>query len=114
MAVHDPQALARWRTIFSAWRKSGLPVAGFCRSRDLTTSSFYRWRAILDGLDRPSATPLHSSTEPSPSAAFVPVRVIPEAVVEVILPSGLQLRVPLGADARPVARLVLARGAAPC
>ena len=66
MAVHDPQALARWRTIFSALRKSGLPVAGFCRSRDLNTSSFYRWRAILDGLDRPSATPPRSPANRRP------------------------------------------------
>ena len=114
MAMHDPQALVRWRTIFSAWRKSGLPVAGFCRSRDLNTSSFYRWRAILDGLDKASATPPHSPSEPSPPTSFVPVRVIPEAIVEVLLPSGLQLRVPLGADARQVARLVLALGAEPC
>ena len=39
---------------------------------------------------------------------------IPEAIVEVVLPSELQLRVPLGADARQVARLVLALGAEPC
>lgn len=77
-------------------------------------SSFYRWRAILDGLDRPSATPPRSPVEPSPAASFVPVRVVPEPVVEVIFPSGLQLRVPLGAEARQVARLVQALGAEPC
>ena len=114
MAMHDPQTLARWKTLFATWRRSGLTASAFCRSRDLNTSSFYRWRGILDGLDRPSATPSRSPTEPSPPISFVPVRVIAEAVVEVILPSGLQLRVPLGADARQVARLVLALGAEPC
>ena len=110
MAMHDPQTLARWKTLFATWRSSGLTVTAFCRSRDLNTSSFYRWRTILDGLDRPPRSP----TEPSPPISFVPVRVIAEAIVEVILPSGLQLRVPLGADARQVARLVLALGAEPC
>jgi hypothetical protein len=40
--------------------------------------------------------------------------VVPAAVVEVILPSGIQLRVPLGADASQVARLALALGAGSC
>jgi hypothetical protein len=36
------------------------------------------------------------------------------AVVVIVLPSGLRVRVPLGADAGQVARLVLALGAPPC
>ena len=46
--------------------------------------------------------------------SFVPVRVVPDTIVEVIFPAGWQLRVPLAADAGQVARLVHALGARPC
>ncbi len=114
MSVPDPRIVERWRTAFATWRSSGLSVAAFCRSRELNLSSFYRWRKILNDLDRPSATRPRSQPDPVPPQSFVPVRVIPDAVVEVILPSGLQLRVPLSADARQLARLVLALGAPRC
>ena len=106
MSVHDPIVLERWRAIFATWRSSGLSVAAFCRSRALNTSSFYRWRNIFDGLDR---TP-----ESRPAQSFVPVRVVPDTIVEMIFPAGWQLRVPLAADAGQVARLVHALGAHAC
>ncbi len=114
MSEPDPRLVERWRTTFAAWRRSGLSVAAFCRSRDLNLSSFYRWRKILDDLDRPAATRPRSEPDPLPCPSFVPVRVIPDAVVEVILPSGVQLRVPLSADAPQLARLVLALRASSC
>ena len=114
MSVPDPRLVERWRTTCAMWRSSGLSVAAFCRSRELNLSNFYRWRKILDDLDRPSATRPRSQPDPLPIQSFVPVRVIPDAVVEVILTSGLQLRVPLSADAQQLARLVLALGASPC
>ncbi len=110
MAGHDPRIVERWRTLVADWRNSGLGVAAFCRSRHVNKSGFHRWRNILDQLEHPPTTP--APTAPTP--AFVPLRVIPDVVVEVILPSGLQLRVPLSADAQQLARLVLALGAPPC
>ena len=107
MFTHDPRILARWRTILAEQRRSSLTIAAFCRSRKLCKSNFHRWRKILEQLDHPAAAP-----KLSPS--FVPLRVVPEAVVEVILPSGIQLRVPLGADASQVARLAVALGATSC
>ncbi len=114
MAVHDPRIVERWRTIIDDWRSSGLSVTAFCRSRQVNKSGFHRWRSILDQLDHGSAVPPRPVAEPKPAPVFVPVRVIPDAVVEVILPSGLQLRVPLSADAQQLARLVLALGATTC
>ena len=106
MSVHDPLTLERWRTIFATWRSSGLSVAAFCRSRSLNMSSFYRWRKIIDDLGR--------ALEPRPAQSFVPVRVVPDTIVELILPTGVQLRVPLAADAGQVARLAHALGAHSC
>ena len=105
MAVRNPLVLNHWRTIFAEQRRSGLTITAFCRSRKIVKSSFHRWRNTLEQFDRPSAKP-----------AFVPVRVVAEAttVVEVILPSGIRLRVPLGADASQVSRLAHALGATSC
>jgi hypothetical protein len=105
MAVHDPRTLQRWRAIFAEHRQSGLTIVDFCQARMINKSGFHRWRNILEQLGHPE-----------PKLSFVPLRVVPEAVavVEVILPSGIQLRVPLGADAAQVARLALALGASPC
>jgi hypothetical protein len=114
MAAHSPRIVERWRTIVVAWRSSGLSVAAFCRSRGVNKSGFHRWRNILDERDRSSPTPTPSHDRGHSSPSFVPIRVIADAVVEVILPSGLHLRVPLSADAQQLARLVLALGAAPC
>ena len=114
MAVHDPGHVERWRTIVANWRSSGLSVTAFCRSQALNKSGFHRWRTILEQIERPSTSPPPSPDTTTAATAFVPLRVIPDALVEVILPSGLQLRVPLSADVQQLARLVLALGALPC
>ena len=104
--------------IVADWRSSGLGVAAFCRSRHVNKSGFHRWRNVLNQIDRPDTTPAplpNPAPSPTPSSpSFVPLRVIPDVVVEMLLPSGLQLRVPLSADVRQLARLVLALGAPPC
>ena len=46
--------------------------------------------------------------------AFAAVRVIAEPVVEVVLPAGLVVRVPIGIDPMAVARFVAALGGPPC
>jgi hypothetical protein len=114
MAVHAAHRVERWRPIIADWRNSGLSVTAFCRSRNVNKAGFHRWRNILEQLDRSPTTPPPTLPEPKSSPTFVPLRVIPDHVVEVILPSGLQLRVPLAADAQQLARLVLALGATPC
>ena len=97
-----------------SWHATRADRATLLAFRELNLSSFYRWRKILDDLDRLAATRPRSEPDPLPLQSFVPVRVIPDAVVEVILPSGVQLRVPLSADVPQLARLVQALGASPC
>jgi hypothetical protein len=114
MAKHAAHRIERWRPIIADWRSSGLSVTAFCRSRNINKSGFHRWRTILEQLDRSPTSAPPIPAEPQSPPAFVPLRVIPDAVVEVILPSGLQLRLPLSADAQQLARLVHALGASPC
>ena len=100
--------------IVADWRSSGLCVAAFCRSCHVNKSGFHRWRNVLNQIDQSATTPVPAPSPTPAATAFVPLCVIPDAVVEVLLPSALQLRVPLSADARQLARLVLALAATPC
>ncbi len=106
MSVHRPDKVRTWRATLNAWKRSGQTVNAFCRARQLTRSNFDRWRRIL------TAESITSS--PTPSPAFVPVRVVAEPMAVVVLRSGVVLRVPLRATADAVTRLVTAVGAASC
>jgi hypothetical protein len=104
MSTHRPEKVHAWRAVVEAWKRSGQTVNAFCRARRITRSNFDRWRRILAA----------ESRESSPSPAFVPVRVVAESMAEVVLRSGVVVRVPLGAAPEAVTRLVTAVGAASC
>ena len=89
-----------------AWKRSGHTINAFCRARQLTRSNFDRCRRVL------AAESIAPS--PSPSPAFVPVRVVAEPMAEVVFRSGIVVRLPLGAAADAATRLVTAVGAASC
>ena len=111
MSVHHPEKVRAWRSILDAWKRSGQSINAFCRDRKLTRSNFDRWRRILARDPRESPR----GEEPSPpSAAFVPLRIVAEPMAEVVLPSGIVVRLPLGAAPEAVTRLVAAVGAAAC
>src|SRR5262245_54886032 len=99
-----------WRDTITAWKESGQTVTAFCASRGIGESTFFAKRRQLARRER-SANP-SNSTVPSPS--FAAIRVIPDPTVEIVVPGGIVLRVPSGADAAAVARLVLALRGAPC
>jgi hypothetical protein len=103
----DPQLEQSWRERIAAWEKSGQSARAFCAHHQLQEACLYSWRRTLRerARERPAA-------KESPS--FVPLRVIPDAVVEVVLPSGLVVRVPAGADAAAVVALVAALRTATC
>jgi transposase-like protein len=103
----DPRKEQFWREAVAAWQRSGQSIRAFCASRGLVEASFYGWRRELARRQRAQPTAHHR-------AAFVPVRVVPAAVLEVVLPSGLVVRVPAGAEAATVAQLVAALGAPAC
>ena len=106
MSTHRPEKVRAWRAVLKAWKRSGQTVNAFCRARQITRSNFDRWRRILAAES--------SASTPSPSPAFVPVRVVAEPMAEVVLRSGIVVRVPLGAAAEAVTRLLTAVGAASC
>lgn len=96
-----------WREAVAAWEKSGQSIRAFCSRRGLSEPSFYNWKRSLRERDR--------FQSPAPQGPrLVPVRVVPGAVVEVVLPTGLIVRVPGGAEAATVATLIAALRAASC
>jgi hypothetical protein len=56
------------------------------------------------------------ATEPAKSklSSFVPIRVVAESMAEVVLPSGVVVRLPLTSTPDAVTRLIAAVGAAAC
>lgn len=106
MTRHRPEKVRAWRATLNAWKQSGETVNAFCRARQLTRSNFDRWRRILAAESRASP--------PSRPPAFVPVRVVADPMAEIVLSSGIVVRVPLGAVPESVTRLVAAVEAARC
>jgi hypothetical protein len=99
-----------WRDTIAAWKESGQSVTMFCAARGLGESTFFAKRRELTQRDQFPNAP----TSSAPSTSFAAVRVIPDTIVEIVVPGGLIVRVPVGADPTAVARLILALRGAPC
>ena len=94
-----------WRDLIERWRASGQSIAAFCAAHHVSQATFYSWRKRLAARARGAARP---------APAFAAVRVVPDPTAEVILPTGLIVRVPVGTDPTDIARLVAALGGAAC
>src|SRR4029078_414848 len=104
MSRHNPDRIRIWRELIETWKQSGQTINAFCRDRKLTRSNFDRWRRIL------STEP--SASKRSPSAAFVPLRIVAGPLFEGDLLSRIVVRLPLSAAPEAVTRIVAAVGAA--
>ncbi len=94
----DPRRERFWREAVCAWEKSGESIRAFCAGRGLREPSFYGWRRTLRERDR--------QLPARPGPVLVPLRVVPDAVLEVVLPAGVVVRVPAGAEAAAVSTVV--------
>jgi len=99
-----------WQDTIAGWKESGQTVTAFCAARGIGESTFFAKRRDLARHERLPKVP--ASTTPRP--VFAAVQVIPEPIVEIIVPGGVVLRIPVGADAAAVAQLVLALRGEPC
>ena len=104
----DPATRQRWQQRLERFRRSGLAVPAFCDREGISTASFYSWRRRLQ-------------QDPTPPAAdtprLVPVRLVSppaKAPVEVLLPSGLVLRLSPDSDLAWLRQVLPLLGVAPC
>jgi len=109
-----PRAAARqiWVERLTRFSHSGHRPAEFCAAEGVSLPSFYSWKRRL------SAEARSADTEPTldspPGPRLLPVRLAAGAGVELVLPNGTVLRVPMGCDLGFLRSLVEALGDAPC
>jgi transposase len=104
----DPATRRRWQQRLDRFRTSGLTVADFCAREGISTASFYAWRRRLQHDPTPSA---------DDAPRLVPVRLVTPpagAPVELLLPSGVVLRLSPDADLAWLRQLLSVLGVAPC
>lgn len=101
-----------WRGKLRDQAESGLPVSAFCRREGFSANSFYRWRRILADGDVATGAE-NQPIESPPRDVFVPVSIVghgparfSDSPIELILQSGVLLRVRPGFDAETLVRLI--------
>jgi transposase-like protein len=101
-----------WRAAIGQQRRSGQSIRAYCREHDLSEPSFYAWRGELKRrrTARAEKTPRRIG-----GARFLPVRLAAGSVsppgltsIEVALPSGAVLRLPMSMEPTSVASMVIA------
>jgi hypothetical protein len=108
----DPALADRWRQRLLRFERSGLSAVAFCAKERVSPPSFYAWRRRLR---QPPVEPATRAAVPADGLArLVPVRLLPAAPVEVLLPGGLVLRLAPGCDLDFVRALVATLGERPC
>src|SRR4051794_8801686 len=90
-----------WRDTIAAWKESGQSVTVFCSARGLGETTCFAKRRDLARRDRSPNAP----APPAPNPSFAAVRVLSDPTMEIVT-GGVALRVPVGADAAAVARLI--------
>lgn len=83
-----------WRQTIAAFNASGLSVREFCRRHGLHERRFHAWRKSLGLSPVARAVPASSSAVAPSVPRFIPVRLVADATAEVVVPSGLTVRVP--------------------
>jgi hypothetical protein len=111
-----------WRRLVRQWGKSGLSVREFCDWQSLSEASFYAWRRKLADRDAQARRVEKTPPQATPVGQFLPVRVLADdpaglglaPVVEVRLPSGVQLRIPAGFTRQTLADVITVLETRPC
>ena len=110
----DPRLEQLWRRIMARWQASGRSIRGFCAEQSISEANFHAWRRELTKRDaEPTAASKPAkrlSAEPS-TLQLVPLRVVPDTVIELVLPTGMTVRVP---SVEAAAKLIAALESAAC
>jgi len=109
---HGLDEYLEWQERLKSQQDSGLSVDHFCLQEDIRKSTFYRWaRSLKDGIPE-SMLEEQADREQAESGGghFLPIT-IKAAPVEVELPNGAKLRLPLGVGQVVLIEVIRAVGA---
>ena len=91
-------AANRWQQHILEQQRSGLNISAYCREHKLTVSCFFTWRRKLK----------LTNNAPAPQR-FVPVTIAATpAIIEVTLPNGIVVKLPIDTEVSLVTRFIAA------
>ncbi len=102
-----------WQERLESFKSSGLEVDVFCLKEGVSRSTFYRWKDRLqDGIPEPMVVEKASRdrAESAEGAAFVPIS-LKASPVEIELPNGGIVRLPLSVGQAVLVEVIRAAGA---
>lgn len=95
-----------WTDRLARFAMAGLTVDQFCAAEGVSAASFYAWKRKLAAAPPVAATPL------------VPIQITPAisntATLELLMPSGTRLRLPVDYEPQRLATLLIALEAHSC
>jgi hypothetical protein len=107
-----PRGRQAWIDRIARFQQAGESPASFCARERVSLPSFYSWRRRLAAEASGPAAP---GVEQAPAPRLLPVRLQgPVAAIEVVLPSGVVLRLAQGCDPALVRSLLCALGGPLC
>ncbi len=102
-----------WQQRLESFKASGLEVGVFCLQEGVSKSTFHRWvRQLRDGIPEPMVAEkaARERAESAEGAAFVPIS-LKASPVEIELPNGGMVRLPLGVGQAVLVEVIRAVGA---
>ena len=102
-----------WQERLESFAASGLEIDVFCLKEGVSRSTFYRWKDRLkEGLPEPlvAEKAAQEKAESAQGAAFVPIS-LKASPVEIELPNGGIVRLPLGVGQAVLVEVIRAAGA---
>lgn len=102
-----------WQERLESFKASGLEIDVFCLQEGVSRSTFYRWRNRLrDGVPESIVAEKEACdrAESAEGAAFVPIS-LKASPVEIELPNGGVVRLPLGVGQAVLVEVIRAAGA---
>ena len=102
-----------WQKRLESFKASGLEIDVFCLKEGVSRSTFYRWKNRLEaGIPKPMVAEkaAREKAESAEGAAFVPIS-LKASPVEIELPNGGMVRLPLGVGQAVLVEVIRAAGA---
>ena len=102
-----------WQERLENYKASGLEVGVFCLQEGVSKSTFHRWvRQLRDGIPEPMVAEkaARERAESAEGASFVPIS-LKASPVEIELPNGGMVRLPLGVGQAVLVEVIRAVGA---